>query len=130
MTPGRELDALVAEKVMGCKVLWQKATVSGPYCGCNCADGFEEGPHSDPNRMDANLKSYSTDIAAAWEVVEKLAENGKLLELYAGGGPKGASWTATFFDGSSGNEYADTAPHAICLAALKAVGVDLPPLER
>ena len=62
---------------------------------------------------------YSTDIAAAWEVVEALIGLGY------------ANWTMDFArggytlyaesGGSRGEGASTTAPHAICLAALKAV---------
>lgn len=96
MKPGREVDALVAEKVMG----W---TIS---------EGFYYGPGE---RVPANIPRYSTDIAAAWEVVEKMrGAAGFMLVNFAGGG-----WQADIGDAC---EHAETAAHAICLAALTGVG--------
>lgn len=82
-------------------------------CGepCGYHDGF---PH------------YSTDIAAAWLVVEKMRTRSRFLHLMEHGsvveGPP--LWRCQFIgddDGPSDCEFADTAPLAICLAALKAV---------
>lgn len=109
MTPapkaGRELDALVAEKVMG----WRADGIGD--------DGyFWKGAGSDGWHSD-NWKP-STDIAAAWAVVEKMATAEDEFRLAKF---KDNPWGCTFryFEGdrSSG----DTAPEAICLAALAAL---------
>ena len=101
MKAGRELDVLIAEKVLGLK---------------RSGDLFARAEWP---------KHYSTDIAAAWEVVEKLGRHS--LRLYA---PcdEAPSWMASFcvygyrpFQDQTWKGYADTAPHAISLAALKAV---------
>lgn len=106
MKPGRELDALVAEKVMGWTLpqhspflLWQ---------GRNCVVEFRP----------------STDIAAAWEVVEKMSD-GFRFDLHKVGGM--SLWNTRFTENKVFNALTSTydstlAPHAICLAALKAVG--------
>jgi len=69
MKVGRELDALVAEEGIGLpKVEWNKETPC-PYCGsemhylvarawCSVCSEWRYGPH----------KEYSEDIAPAWEV--------------------------------------------------------------
>jgi hypothetical protein len=94
MKPGCELDALVAEKVMG-------------WCTDTDRGGF--------------LLDFSTSIADAWVVVEKLAST-YLFCLEN----SGSFWVADF--GRSADRRAqctaETAPHAICLAALKAVGYE------
>lgn len=113
MNVGRELDALVAEKVMGLNIRpvvheyglspqLKLAPGSINYVGT-----YTEIPEVPP---------YSTDIAAAWGVVEKLRERGFGFSLNDG-------WIAWFLAGRSDwHADAETAPHAICLAALKAVG--------
>lgn len=106
LKPGRELDALVAEKVMGVK-----------------------DPQMFPN-FGAAVPRYSTDIASAWLVVEKMRENIKDVLTLAGPSDETPKWWATFDKKWHGRasqnlfewESGDTAPHAICLAALKAVG--------
>ena len=69
------MDALVAEQVMGCRVQWRTYGSKGryPYCDCHGNAGFH---NQDDEQNDDMLKAYSTDIAAAWQVVEKLAEQG------------------------------------------------------
>lgn len=86
LKPGRELDALVAEKVMG-----------------------------------GELRPYSTDISAAWEVVEKY----KWAEPELRYSDEQHCWVFSLHKASGyPNECGDTAPHAICLAALRAVGYE------
>lgn len=115
----RELDALVAEKVMGWKIEGRPIRLSGG--------------HFDDVRIPADgtvkmLPSYSTDIAAAWQVVEKVRElNGWpfILESHGDPGAPGRWWA--YFQKTIGdrsvNGHGHEAPRAICLAALKAVGV-------
>lgn len=115
MNPGRELDALVAEKVMGLLVsrdsAWERAYEQ--------EDDLVETTQD--RRLRRTLQPYSTDIAAAWEVVEKLElldRGWQLCQSQRGWG---------IGHSSVGDEWdwvvrAKTAPHVICLAALKAVG--------
>ena len=65
MQPGRELDALVAEKVMGWVDLWTdgKSYMAYPPHEQKMPVGEAE---RDP------IWPYSTDIAAAWEVFHKV----------------------------------------------------------
>ncbi len=104
MKPGRELDALVAEKVMGWK-MDASAVWHGPGPSCLVL------PH------------YSTDIADAWEIVEKLQSQDWACILdnvkdFLG------NWQAHFEkDRRACTAESESAPHAIALAALKAVGV-------
>lgn len=100
----RKIDALVAEKVMRLEC----ELVGDEYYIDPDSDEWERAPH------------YSTDIKAAWEVLGKFK-----------------AWTVThgpgygvicYIDKLDGNDNkwegkADTAPLAICLAALKARGV-------
>jgi hypothetical protein len=102
LTAGRELDALVVEKVMG----WDMAKPLG----------------SEPPM---ELPRYSGDIAAAWLVAEKMLGLGwgqvDLSRDWDSG-----KWTAGFGTWQEGGKRVErtgnTAPLAICLAALKAVG--------
>jgi hypothetical protein len=105
MNPGRELDALVAEKVMGCH------NVNGQLYP---PDFSGHGIH-----LAIVAPHYSTSIAAAWKVVEKLENNFVALSALGSGFrvEMKAFVTATVYG------EADTAAHAICLAALKAVGL-------
>lgn len=120
----REIDRLIAEKVMG--FTWA-ALVKFEH---------EGKTHTGVAMTESAayvLPHYSSDIAAAWEVVEKLkarlCEEPDTLALEYRGG----TWQAGFkyFSHEDGWDYgdnagkADTAPLAICLAALKAAGVVL-----
>lgn len=116
---GPELDALVAEKVMGWK--WERnatGTVSHLM-----------PPHYVPKLGDELFPhpKFSTDIAAAWEVVEKLSQHFhlKLNSPFVTGQPWFAGFTESGVTGWNGvpdfTAKGDTAPLAICRAALKAV---------
>lgn len=117
LPPGRELDALVAEKVMGLEPWpeqdsrWECKAFRAPII----PQGVEPKPCAPPN--------YSTGIAAAWEVVEKLVALDYRVRVTA---YRDNSYGVTLsFPLSAGKRdglfEAETAPHAICLAALKAI---------
>jgi len=111
MKPGRELDALVAEKVMGWKTNWLKT------------DWWEEiNPNT--HRHKGLVKDFkpSTDIAAAWEVVEKMFERGG-CEIGCYGSKSGGKWFEVIVITMNGEVKvtAHTAHEAICKAALLAV---------
>ena len=145
MKAGRELDALVAEKVMGfCSCLnsehyldssWSvpvpsswvgyaegRRTTSSVYVVDSVNDLWHCTEHDLP--LPPGKADYSTSIAAAWEVVEKfhpewfvdimtpIIESEPWL-CYIHKPTEEASEVYSAF--------ADTAPLAICLAALKAV---------
>lgn len=106
MKAGRMLDALVAEKVMG----WENNKEGPTYRGSreNQIYAMNDFPIID-------CPCYSTDISAAFEVVNNFRRFRLLLE-------PGGRYSCMFSD-----EYiacGDTAPEAICVAALKAVGFD------
>lgn len=123
MEAGRELNALIAEKVMGLNVQHRRVWEQQGSC-----------------LREVGLKAYSTDIAAAWEVVSAgfVEAVVKLDDGRYGSIPAREDWSSDepklrcgFQLSHPGNYYevpiaadciGDTAPHAICLAALKAVG--------
>jgi hypothetical protein len=114
---GRELDALVAEKVMG-------ADPSTVHWHLSNATFLVDGKWVDV----PPVPHYSTDIAAAWEVVEKMSQKYHWRiqspfdvgdEWYAGLTPRSVTGWNGRPDHYAG---APSAPLAICLAALKAVG--------
>ena len=130
MKPGKEFDALIAKKVMGC---YEKKNRKG------CYDLIVPG---DFNRIDyvqkgacwSGCPGYSTDHTAAWQVVEKMKsdlynyavgirgyyyEYEEYMESYQ---VRFEKYTA---NGKGRFEWGDTLPEAICLAALKAVGVEV-----
>ncbi len=111
---GRLLDALVAEKVMG----WRRKPGRNVWIDDNVLTGWLIEP-DDVN--DAPCWAPSTDIAAAWEVVEKVMyPHGWYLAPV----PDSEGWWGVFTPPDEHREVAlgATAPLAICRAALKAVG--------
>lgn len=127
MKPGRELDALIAEKVFGWSWSKEKHRVADPegwsvrnlLIPPNC-DWILSTYDLEPGMNSVNIPvpSYSTDIAAAWKVVEKLREKDMDLQLHSF-----RTCVRAYFDDLEWSEYeeANTAAHAICLAVLKAV---------
>lgn len=110
----RKIDALVAEKVIG----W---TIKPGQIGTS---------HSTAGHFIApeDVPEYSTDIAAAWDVVEAWKGDGSLCEIVLSRCESHVStgWRARFGESEASWEAdAPTAPLAICLAALKAKGVDV-----
>lgn len=120
-----EIDAQVAEKVMG----WN--TVGGEHPlrlerekGGYIYDGLPFCfPKVPPGSVIADRWAPSTDIAAAWSIVELLL--GNCRGHFAGGISRGwereggpLRWCCTF--PGHDTAWADTAPMAICLAALDA----------
>lgn len=106
MNPGRELDRLVAEKVMNKRVHFTR-----PW-GWLYAE-------QDVNRW-TNVKHYSTDISAAWEVrqhIHKTIGGTKIISVCDEFPEECQIW--------DGRRYisvrANTVPEAMCMAALLAV---------
>jgi hypothetical protein len=159
MKPGPELDALIAEKVIG----WKKRGIEWVHptelnnCGQPKRMAYSEdvvvGAY-DPGEYTEKAWSPSTDIAAAWEVVEKLrliwrplyqdfgfhASIRMWFEPDPGTKPNPSrsawyphrvdQWHVDWVDTRDGISigllaHAPTLPHAICLAALRALGVEV-----
>ena len=144
MEAGRELDALVAEKVMGWRkeYMFPAERVRGEDLPDRGALVWRESGQKSykwlvedrdcwiPEECPEDGFHPSTDIAAAWLVVERLAQEWD-VEIYRfqSMAINSAYWVCKF------GELVDyeptyfaqalSAPHAICLAALKAVGVDV-----
>lgn len=119
---GRELDALVAEKVMG----WidiQKQSIANAF-GQRVMDDYVGQPSIGATQP-VLVPRYSTMIQEAWKVADKLRGEVQFLAVISGKGPQGAQpWICKINrEGSFLEERADTAPLAICLAALKGVGL-------
>lgn len=121
MKPGRELDALVAEKV------WPECSVAMAAIGENDEDVLSVWKLNGERNW-LPLPHYSTSIADAWLVVEKFPD---ALGYFAidhthGSGKVGIWLNPQDFGEFPPDVMGETAPHAICLAALKAVGVEEP----
>lgn len=141
MSPGRELDALIAEKVMGVKVVDWPTGREYPVASALALKALSD-------TQESRIPHYSTSIADAWLVVEKLAQNYH-KDTGIGSGYSGhgfvlehctenseGRWICRLpstvcappyeeMDSFAVYQTADTAPLAICLAALKAVGVEV-----
>jgi len=128
----RKIDALVAEYVIGVplKTVFEDTYIDGERRAL--IPSFASTLLNTPN-----YPHYSTDISAAWQVVEKLAEAGIYFEIRR----RKTGYTAIPFIKREKKRYGQTpyacldsnkgwvrnksAPLAICLAALKAVGVEV-----
>jgi hypothetical protein len=119
MDAGHELDAEVAEKVMGLPVCDKPRTTELPE-RCNL---FMVREHLAPD--DLMMPAYSTSIEAAWQVVEHMHGRVVIDHWYGG------TYKVIIYVPSSGRPSVEaigaTAPLAICRAALAAVdgGVSL-----
>lgn len=123
LMPSRDFDALIAKKIIGWRCVWTDGPNGEP--GCIDQDQIE--------REYRELPHFSTNISHAWEVVTKLGKWKFSLTWeysFGGGGEEPHPYATAVFDPVLTSERegrtakADTAAHAICLAALKAVGGD------
>jgi hypothetical protein len=146
MKPGREMDALIAEKIMNTLRYMHDGNMAGIQGGLamkvfkngvaekyqHYEDGSPRWEKGDGDRWFTQLlPHYSTDIAAAWEVFEQMDELGFLERpMYIGKrfayGPVrchfvGEGEYTACADDMEVIVCAETAPLAICQAALLAV---------
>lgn len=123
---GRELDAILDEKVFGFNICWTEMYSDAtpfPLRGLShlCETSDRHNPILRirvPNDY-CNVPFYSTDIAAAWQIIEKLV-TGTTYECYLTHQFNG--WSCLFDAPDKPEGYAEglPAPLAISLAALKA----------
>ena len=127
---GRELDALVAEKVMGYR--WREVRAKG---STNTVPVWEGSAYRWPDGVyDARELAarggppvFSTSIAAAWQVVEKMREHPNVLlhTLHLVAYPYNRAYAAFAGlpdDGDFVEANGDhSVPLAICRAALRAI---------
>jgi len=132
MPAGREMDVLIAEKVMG----YTLSELSLPAYPKYKLFDIESGEFSGYVK---EVPHYSTDIADAWEVVKRMPIPFKLEKCWEKAyqiGPEGwsACWcTDADCEGCNENSrctngddaWAETAPLAICRYALKVAGVKI-----
>ena len=110
----RELDAWIAEHVMG-------STVSEDKVFSLVYEGPDNLVETSKDRVLRRLlPHYSTNIAAAWEVVEKLKSNDYRFHLDSLGSFHFCFFIHEVYE-TTGKADANTAPLAICLAAKKAM---------
>lgn len=125
---GRELDALVAEKVMG----WRNCSVSedsiadknGEWHKMYIKYGIGEPPDLDQSCWYTQkfIPLFSNNITAVWEVVEKLSEHCIVRISNGDGDSRDCDILPFVIDTYNlGHASADAWALAICRAALKAV---------
>ncbi len=131
MKAGRKLDAKVAEEVMG----WMPgrnnsfvstATGNGYFVDKFWKDEDKIGESKQDKTIGAVLHTASlfrlwqpsTDIAAAWQVVEKFLTLGYNVNIYH---EENIACAIAKLEPEFYFMQGKTAPHAICLAALEAV---------
>ena len=128
MVAGRELDALVAEKVMKLRVIFDEDRYGEMHIWW--AVPTDPGTVEEWDKF--YLPAYSTDIAAAWQVIEHMKERGLTVWFVSKefAWQEAPHWEAglTVEPCDSGwlpqiqaLASAETAPLAICRAALMAV---------
>lgn len=114
MKAGRELDALIAEKVMGVsRITWHP---EGMYTGAGRP--FDVSGKK-PGQFPTVIDHYSTDLADAWLVVKQVLtwKHGHVdLSIEA----EGVCCTISSYE-RDGQATAPSVPLAICLAALNAM---------
>ena len=135
MKANRPIDAMVAEHVMETEKYW---SIRWGGSGYGDFPTYDEAVIQSKKLLGGRQATiapywdepkYSTDIYSAWLVVEKLAgEQGPYSVVMNN---NDGDWVVHFWNGDRHDLYAnaDTAPMAICLAALKAVGVEIEEME-
>lgn len=114
--PGRELDALVMARVFGREIKWHRGEPS--YVTPDNGDGWVS---------ESTVPRFSTTLYDAWRVIEKMTHGEPVFfELRTTGvvstdGKRATAWAARFVLFKADFVNGTTAPHAICLAALRAV---------
>lgn len=133
------IDRLVAELVMGWKPICGEVDITAWLASC----GHQPPPHPhwariwvDPQKSGyaalsgceecGSLPCFSRDMAEAWNVVERLGRSNWGLNLYGASMLEFPQWSCLFQQVqpmNRGEAGAPNVPLAICLAALRAVGV-------
>lgn len=106
---------MVASKIFGIPIRWVERDHG------TSSDVIVE-PRSDHPDSGLNVKEYSTDIAAAWEVLEKVRHH--LVAISTTMNPESLEWVVDLCMNRDAEERHKSLPMAICIAALRAVGVD------
>lgn len=115
----RELDARVAVHIMG--YYWYEA--SNGFRLLLPPESDEEWSYTEAGGPYQYTPPFSTDIAQAWKVFDRLADMGYVFFIKADGLRDGTfSPRYTAICGNQPRTDAATGPLAICIAALKALG--------
>jgi hypothetical protein len=132
--PGKELDALVAVEVMGWSIYHYDKDVEERCFFMLVDENFDpvandvpftlrNGERKTEEEAWKDNRPWSTDISAAWEVVEKMKSLNWWSVVSSDLGHPDGDWSALFFwdpNGESFETRAQTAPEAIVKAALLA----------
>ena len=121
LEPGPELDALVEKELFGRDCCSCLAAFEAPSEHHYPAGGFnaKTGTHNACGKKGA--RHLSTDISAAWEVVEKMKKKGFALIVQETPLRKSqATFDGMDYGNTTITEHGESISHAICLAALKA----------
>lgn len=124
---GHKLNGLIAKHIFGCEM----QMINGDAC-CACDQVNEKSPHASREAYSGTwIIDYSTDIAAAWLVVEHFA---RLDGIFVSARPQDQDWWTVIPDeknhpkgslkcgpGCSVMAFGPTAPLSICRAALRMV---------
>lgn len=118
MEAGPNLDRIVAEKVMGCRVKKRRGAYRYVY-DLVVPGSFDRIDYVEPEGAWSACPKYSTEISAAWTVAEK-------LRMKVGFAGPSVGWKAVVGEpdclcGLDNGALAKTAPLAICRAALESV---------
>lgn len=123
----RELDALIAERVMGepkpVYTFGPTLVFAAEYPASRGGMWREEVRYDEGDVPTWRPLAFSTDIAAAWMVMERMRADGFSAEVT---GHPGRGFHCHIYEGTgtrrrNGYALADAAPLAICRAALLAV---------
>jgi len=115
MKAGIKLDKIIAEKLFGDRFEYHRKW-----------KGYYRPWEEDPIAFEP-CPRYSTDISAAWRIVEKLLQilphQDFHMEHWSDGDGDSGWQVSTCFELGDWKKWvkAKTLPHAICLAALKAI---------
>ena len=115
---GRELDRIVGERIIGCRIRHQRKR---DLYDLVIPGGVDQVDFCEPGGPWGAVPHYSTSIEAAWQVVEKLRTIRQHVQVHANNGWGCSAWNVRKVDAVglvAGT--AETAPLAICRAALKA----------
>jgi len=131
----RSRDALVAEKVMGWKrhvIVERDSDWQCSECACKWwkpawrVDELVQF-HCGGDTRNKDALEFTTDISAAFQVVDKMCEEGFVFRLSSPRALTGMIWETVFYveEGEAFFGQAATKEEAICKASLRAKGVEV-----
>lgn len=122
LTAGREIDALIAQKVFGYEVYRECYNSYLPDLPPTASMlRVYRGDTSNGRQSDCALPYYSLDKSAAFEIVERLVATGYRVEFRSI--MNDSICVALSTAGGSEEYWGETMPLAVCYAACQALGV-------